>query len=94
MSFTATTNRHTCSTDRAIVLNLNTFEFDSKYYQQVGGMAIGTKMGPNYACLFARYVERKMFEDFQGNKPRLFKCYIDNVFGASSGTVQEPQSGL
>ena len=69
-----------------LVLNLNSFEFDNKHYQQVGGIAMGTKMGPNYACLFVGYVERKMFEDYKGNKTQLYKRYIDDVFGASSGT--------
>ena len=46
-------------------------------------------MGPNYACLFVGYVERKMLEDYQGNKPQLYKRYIDDVLGASSGTRQD-----
>ena len=44
---------------------------------------MGMKIGPNYACLFVGYVERKMFEDYQGNKPQLYKRYIDDVLGAS-----------
>ena len=48
---------------------------------------MGRKMGPNYACLFV--VERKMLEDYQGNKPQLYKRYIDDVLGASSDTRQD-----
>ena len=34
-----------------LVLNLNCFDFDDNYYQQVGGVAMGTKMGPTMrAC--------------------------------------------
>ena len=61
-----------------LVLNLTSFEFDSSYYQQTGGVAMGTKMGPNYACLFVGYVERKMFEDYQDKTPDLYKHYIDD----------------
>ena len=50
---------------------------------------MGTKMGPNYACLFVGYVERKMLEDYKGNKTQLYKRYIDDVLGASSGTRQD-----
>ena len=50
---------------------------------------MGTKMGPNYVCLFVGYVERKMLEDYQGNKPQLYKRYIDDVLGASSDTRQD-----
>ena len=46
-------------------------------------------MGPNYACLFVGYVERKMFEEYQGRKPALYKRYIDDVLGASSDTRQD-----
>ena len=50
---------------------------------------MGTNMGPNYACLFVGYVERKMLEDYKGNKTQLYKRYIDDVLGASSGTRQD-----
>ena len=72
-----------------LVLNLNCFGFDGNYYQQVGGVAMGTKMGLNYACLFIGYVERKMFQEYEGRKPDLYKRYIDDVLGASSDTQQD-----
>ena len=72
-----------------LVLNLNCFDFDGNYYQQVGGVAMGTKMGHNYTCLFVGYVENKMFEEYQGRKPELYKRYIDDVLGASSDTRQD-----
>ena len=53
-----------------LVLNLNCFDFDGNYYQQVGGVAMGTKMGSNYACLFVGYVENKMFEEYQGGRSK------------------------
>ncbi len=46
-------------------------------------------MGSNYACLSVGYVESKMFEEYQGNKPQLYKRYIDDVLGASFGTRQD-----
>ena len=33
-----------------LVLTLKTFEFNSEYYKQVGGVAVGSRLGPNYAC--------------------------------------------
>ena len=77
-----------------LVLNLNCFDFDGNYYQQVGGVAMGTKMGPNYVCLFVGYVKRKMFEEYQGRKPDLYKRYIDDVLGASSDTRQDLENFL
>ena len=72
-----------------LVLNLNCFDFDGNYYQQVGGVAMGTKMGPNYACLFVGYIERKMLQEYQGRNSDLYKWYIDDVLSASSDTRQD-----
>ena len=35
------------------------------------------------------YVQRKMLEVYQGNKPQLYKHYIDDVLGASFDTQQD-----
>ena len=43
---------------------------------QLNGVAMGTKMGPNYANLFVCYVEEKIFNQFNGPKPELFGRYI------------------
>ena len=50
---------------------------------------MGAKMGPNYDFLFVEYVERRIFEDYQKTKPELYKRYINDVLGASSGTLQD-----
>ncbi len=42
-----------------LVLTLNNFSFDGEHYQQISGVAMGTKMGPNYANLFVGFVEKK-----------------------------------
>ena len=45
------------------LLTLN-FSFDSEHYQQISGVAMGTKMGPSYANLFVGYVEKQIFEQY------------------------------
>ena len=35
-----------------LMMTLNAFTFNGDFYQQIGGVAMGSKMGPNYACLF------------------------------------------
>ena len=42
-----------------LVLTLNNFSFDGKHYQQIIGVATGTKIGPNYANLFVGFVEKQ-----------------------------------
>ena len=54
----------------------------TEFYQQIGGVAMGSKMGPNYACLFVWYVER-ITSQYHGFVPQLHKRYIDDVIGVA-----------
>ena len=47
-----------------LVLTLNNFSFDGEHYQQISGVAMGTKMGPNCANLFVGFVEKQIFEQY------------------------------
>ena len=67
-----------------LVLTLNNFSFDGEHYQQIGGVAMCTKMGPNYANLFVGYVEKQIFEQCTGPIPDLFGRYIDDCLGIAS----------
>ena len=67
-----------------LVLTLNSFTFNGNFYQQTGGVAMGSRLGPNYACLFVGHIEEQIFEQFPGNKPDLYKRYIDDIVGAAS----------
>eukprot|EP00061_Rhincodon_typus_P013130 g39311.t1 len=40
-----------------LVLTLNNFSFNSPHFLQVKGVAMGTGVGPRYACLFVGYIE-------------------------------------
>ena len=46
-------------------------------------------MGPRYANLFAAYTEQQIFHQYNGPKPEMFKPYIDDCLGATSGTTEE-----
>eukprot|EP00061_Rhincodon_typus_P003984 g21475.t1 len=39
------------------ILTLNNFSYNSTYFIQTKGVAMGTHMGPSYACLFVGYME-------------------------------------
>ena len=64
-----------------LVLTLNAFSFNNEFYHQVGGVAMGRKMGPNYACLFVGYVGEQIGQQYTGTVPQLHKRYIDDVVG-------------
>eukprot|EP00061_Rhincodon_typus_P004883 g23660.t1 len=65
-----------------IILTLNNFSFNSSHFLQTKGLAMGTRMGPNYACLFVRYVEQSLFRSY--TIPHLFLRYIDDCIGTTS----------
>ena len=72
-----------------LVLTLNVFEFGDQYFKQTKGVAMGTKMGPSYACLFVGYLEHEMFLRYPGVVPSLYMRYIDDIMGATSCTYTE-----
>lgn len=72
----------------SLVLKINTFSFNGKYYLQLKGMAMGTKMSPTYATLTLGYLEEKMYEKTREhfndqntqNIKQGWKRYLDNCF--------------
>ena len=72
----------------SIVLKANTFHFDGKFYRQIQGTAVGTKMAPTYATLMMGYLEKELYssnEDTFGNEDKddfikLFKRFLDDCF--------------
>ena len=61
------------------ILQKNYFEFNSQYYLQISGTAMGTRCAPNYAIIFMAELE----EDYLNTctlKPSLWKRYIDDIF--------------
>ena len=61
------------------VLTNNFFEFNSKFYKQISGTAIGTKFVPPHACIFMDYIETEFLKS-QEIKPWLWKRFIDDIF--------------
>ena len=67
-----------------LVLTLNNFSFDGEHYQQISGVAMRTKMGPNYANLFVGFVEKQTFEQYTDPIPDYLGRYIDDCVGTAS----------
>lgn len=63
-----------------LVLTLNAFEFNGDFYQQVSGVAMGTKMGPSYADLFMAYLEYHLFQRTQPPPSTVYKRFRDDIF--------------
>ncbi|XP_072163921.1 uncharacterized protein [Diadema setosum] len=71
-----------------LVLGLSTFQFNGNFYHQKKGVAMGTKMGPSYACLFIGFIEEQIIRSFQGPKPLLLKRYTDDYVGVASCSLE------
>ena len=50
---------------------------------------MGSRLGPNYACLFMGHIEEQIFEQYTGTVPALYKRYIDDIVGATSSSKSE-----
>eukprot|EP00061_Rhincodon_typus_P003996 g21511.t1 len=61
-----------------LILTLHNFSFNSSHFLQTKGVAIGTRMGPSYACPFVGYVEQSLFDSYTGPIPHLFLRCIDD----------------
>ena len=63
------------------VLELNAFQYQTKYYLQTCGTAMGTKMAPSYANLFMACLEERLLASAPGQLvPEFYKRFIDDIF--------------
>ena len=46
-----------------LVLTFNCFSFGDRYFKQINGVVMGTKMGLSYANLFVGYIEHLIFNN-------------------------------
>ena len=64
------------------IMKIADFVLKNKFFQQISGTAIGTKLPPPpspYACIFMDYIETEFLKT-QSIKPWVWKQFIDNVF--------------
>ncbi|KAK3082683.1 hypothetical protein FSP39_002468 [Pinctada imbricata] len=61
------------------VLENNVFAFNNESYHQIEGVAIGSRLGRNYACTYMRSWDEELAK-FQ-LQPYVYKRYIDDGFG-------------
>jgi hypothetical protein len=49
-----------------LVLTLNSFEFDGEHYLQTSSIAMGTKVGSAFACLFMGFLKERILQAYHG----------------------------
>lgn len=75
-----------------LVLTLNAFSFNGDFYQQIEEVAMGSKMGPNYACFLVGYVEERIASQYDGFVPQLHKRYINDVIRVTCCSRVDPEN--
>ena len=49
-------------------------------YDQIDGVCKGSPLGPTLANLFMSHNENLWIENYEGNKPLMYKRYVDDTF--------------
>lgn len=68
------------------VLDFNSFKLGDKNYKQIEGVAIGSKLGRNFACAYMRKWDEQLLTYEQN--PLFYKRYIDDGFGIWGGDLK------
>ena len=71
-----------------ITLENNDFEFDSKFYLQVCGIAMGRRYAPSIANIYLRKFDAQAMTGWH-IKPRYYSRFLDDIFGLWPGTLEE-----
>ena len=58
------------------------FIFDSKFYNQIDGVAMGSPLAPVLANIFMGFHESKWLNEYNLNKPKFYLRYVDNILAA------------
>lgn len=64
-----------------LVLTLNSFELNGQFFDQISGIAMGTKMVTSCACLFMGHLEYLIWLQDTGRILELYCRYIDDGIG-------------
>ena len=58
------------------------FIFNSKFYNQMDGVAMGFPLAPVLANIFVGFYESKWLNEYNLNKPKFFLRYVDDILAA------------
>ena len=53
------------------------FIFNSKFYNQIDGVAMGSLLAPVFANIFMGFYESKWLNEYKLNKPKFYLRYVD-----------------
>ena len=60
----------------------NHFIFNSKFYNQISGVAMGSPLAPILANIFMGFYKSKWVNEYNLNKPKFYLRYVDDILTA------------
>ena len=72
-----------------VVIRDNHFAFHDSYFDQVRGVAMGTKCAPPFANLFLVALEERALEKWRGTAPKAWLRFLDDVLMLWTGGVEQ-----
>ena len=58
------------------------FIFNSEFYKQIDGVAMGSTLAPVLANIFMGFYESKWLNEYNINKPKFYLRYVDDILAA------------
>ena len=58
------------------------FIFNSKCYNQIDGVAVGSTLAPVLGNIFTGFYESKWLNEYNLNKPKFYLRYVDDILAA------------
>ena len=58
------------------------FLFNSKFYNQIDGVAMGSPLAPVLANIFMGFYESKWLNEYNFNRPKFYLRYVDEILAA------------
>ena len=62
--------------------SLTHFIFNSKFYNQIDGVAMGSPLAPVLANIFMGFYESRWRNEYNLNKPKFYLRYVDDILAA------------
>ena len=63
-----------------VVIRDNHFNFANRYFDQIRGVAMGTRCAPPFANLFLASLEERALETWKGTPPKEWMRFFDDIF--------------
>ena len=76
-------------TDLKYVLVKNVFSFNNQFYQQLHGVAMGTKVAPALATIYLAQIEEEFLLN-SPHKPVIWYQYIDDILKIWTEGIVQP----